>query len=44
MPLTHLNLNIPEWLGNEIENSPNLSGAVWPSQTINLEKSDATVK
>ena len=42
--LIQIILKIPEWLGNEIENSPTLSGAVLPSQTINLNKSDVTVK
>ena len=42
--LIQIILKIPEWLGNAIENCQNFSGTVWPSQTINLNKSDVTVK
>jgi hypothetical protein len=37
--LIQIILRIPEWLGNEIENSPTLCRAVLPSQTINLNTS-----
>ena len=37
-------LKIPEWLGNEIENSPIVNVTVLPSQTVHLNKSDVTVK
>ena len=42
--LIQIILKIPEGIGNAIESSQNLSGAVWPSQIISLNKSDVTVK
>ena len=42
--LIQIILKIPEWLGNEIENSPIINVTVLPSQIIHLNKSDVTVK
>ena len=42
--LIQILLKIPEWLGNEIENSPIVNVTVFPSQTINMNNSDVFVK